>query len=182
MIGCLLNWFGQTRGPDLRGTARDGRTYRRGRAVYGELITEPGFTASTMLHIRPTYVGISVDVSQCPRHSETSCSASSPSASKLLHSLRPLVNVSSPPSASLSSAACFITALRDQLLPVPLVNVRLQNRCFTAPRLQRAGVRKTARCHCVEQLHFGSVCDRSVTRPSPPGLGSLEITTPRSVV
>ena len=48
-----------------------------------------------------------------------------------------------------------------------LVNVRLQNRCFIAPRLQRAGVRKTARCHCVEQLHFGSVCDRFATRPSP---------------
>ena len=26
---------------------------RRGRAVYGELIKEQGFTASTMLHIRP---------------------------------------------------------------------------------------------------------------------------------
>ena len=26
---------------------------RRGRAVYGELIEEQGFTASTMLHIRP---------------------------------------------------------------------------------------------------------------------------------
>ena len=53
------------------------------------------------------------------KHYETSCSASPPSASQLLHSLRPLVNVSSPPSASLSSAGCFITALRDQLLPVP---------------------------------------------------------------
>ena len=48
-----------------------------------------------------------------------------------------------------------------------LIYVRLQNRCFIAPRLQRAGVRKTARCHCVEQHHSGSVCDRLVTRPSP---------------
>ena len=48
-----------------------------------------------------------------------------------------------------------------------LIYVRLQNRCFIAPRLQRAGVRKTARCHCVEQHHAGSVCDRLVTRPSP---------------
>ena len=46
-----------------------------------------------------------------------------------------------------------------------LIYVRLQNRI-------------TARCHCVEQLHLGSVSDRFVTRPSPPGLGSLEITTP----
>ena len=48
-----------------------------------------------------------------------------------------------------------------------LIYVRLQNRCFIAPRLQRAGVRKTARCHCVEQHHAGSVCNRLVTRPSP---------------
>ena len=84
------------------------------------------------------------------KHYETSCSASPPSASQLLHSLRPLVNVSSPPSASLSSAACFITALRDQLLPVPHL---------------RSSAEQMLHCSSTAARHAGSVCDRLVTNP-----------------